>query len=335
MAESSRFLSLIEQTGSEFYDIDVVNSNLETVDSACSRSNICVNISNLSSLPHTYTSPVNGPMITSNHRVVGMVLSNSAAQQSDWSYTVTNGSITISGAINGTTNATLFLAEFYGNHTISQIIPADARKNDATGVKNLGSFSSIADLGNLMDSELVSMPTYTFRNFYAVAGADIGTYFSRTLTYYGTLYKGGTNNYPRAFLRPNSNHNLISMYRLTESTQWNVENLYRAAQNSFTQLAAGRFSFTTSNALITGSQFTLSTPSIVIATQTYNNAPPKNLSIHTVSSGQHAANCLAAATPGFDSSIIINAVLPARTYYLWGAAASAGGNDWTVKACAI
>ena len=49
--------------------------------------------------------------ITSDMECIHCVLSNPSAQTGDWTVTTSNGSLTISGSISGTTNITLYLAE--------------------------------------------------------------------------------------------------------------------------------------------------------------------------------------------------------------------------------
>lgn len=239
-------LGLYEQSGDEYYDIGIVNSNLEKVDNAFGRNNIVMKLSNVVSFPG---SGYANSGITTNHRVVNMVLSNNAAQRSNWSYTIASGKITLTGTVSEATDITLFLAEFYGTNTsATQTLPAMA---------------TVADVNALLP------------------------------------------------------------------------------QSSFTQIAGQRFHFTTTNQFVTGSEFTLEHPSIVIAYQTYNNAPPKNISIHTSNASQSPVNCMAVGVPTYDSTAFISAVLPARTspnyYCLWGASAadSGSGNDWIIKACAL
>lgn len=62
--------------------------------------------SSVSSLPITITNAA----ITSDMEVVHCVLSDPAAQLNDWTATTSNGSLTITGIISGTTNITLYLA---------------------------------------------------------------------------------------------------------------------------------------------------------------------------------------------------------------------------------
>ena len=63
--------------------------------------------SSVSSLSTTITNS----LITSNMEVVHSVLSNPSAQTGDWTVTTSDGSLTITGSISGTTNITLYLAE--------------------------------------------------------------------------------------------------------------------------------------------------------------------------------------------------------------------------------
>lgn len=64
-----------------------------------------ISTSSFSTLPQT----VNDADISSDMVVIASVLSNPAAQISQWSVTTTNGSLTIDGSINGTTAAELYL----------------------------------------------------------------------------------------------------------------------------------------------------------------------------------------------------------------------------------
>ena len=54
---------------------------------------------------------ISNSAITSNMEVLHTVLSNPSAQTGDWTVTTSNGSLSISGSISGTTNITLYLAE--------------------------------------------------------------------------------------------------------------------------------------------------------------------------------------------------------------------------------
>lgn len=61
--------------------------------------------SSFSSLPQTITNA----NITSEHVVINSVLSNPSAQTGDWTVTTSNGSLSISGSISGSTTITLYL----------------------------------------------------------------------------------------------------------------------------------------------------------------------------------------------------------------------------------
>lgn len=61
--------------------------------------------SSFSALPQTITNA----NITSNHVVINSVLSNPSAQTDDWTVTTSNGSLSISGSISGSTTITLYL----------------------------------------------------------------------------------------------------------------------------------------------------------------------------------------------------------------------------------
>ena len=108
MVETSN-LKLKKPAGDEDASIVQINWNSDTIDAAFGRNNIYVSVSNLSALPFTYSNS----KITAKHRVVNMVLSNTEAQQSDWSYSTSAGSVTLSGTISGSTNVFLYMSEFY------------------------------------------------------------------------------------------------------------------------------------------------------------------------------------------------------------------------------
>ena len=109
MATSTTNLGLTKPVGGESLLLSNINSNSDKLDTAFGRNNVFISISNLSALPYT----AGNSKITANHRVVNAVLSNPAAAPSDWTYTTTGGSVTLSGTISGTTNVFLYLSEFY------------------------------------------------------------------------------------------------------------------------------------------------------------------------------------------------------------------------------
>lgn len=75
------------------------------VDSLVKDRTLPITLSSVSSLPQT----VNNAAIESDMVVVNSDLSNPAAQTGNWTVTTSNGSLTVSGNISGTTNITLYL----------------------------------------------------------------------------------------------------------------------------------------------------------------------------------------------------------------------------------
>ena len=71
---------------------------------------LVVEISSFSSLPQTITNS----NINSNLVLINSVLSDPSAQTSDWTITTSDGSLTISGSISGSTTATLYFIEQRG-----------------------------------------------------------------------------------------------------------------------------------------------------------------------------------------------------------------------------
>ena len=102
-------LGLVKPAGDDDLSVLDINGNSDTIDTAFGRNNVFVSLTSLSALPYTYSDA----KITTRHRVVNCILSNTLAQPSDWSYSTGNGSVTISGTISGTTNVYLCLSEFY------------------------------------------------------------------------------------------------------------------------------------------------------------------------------------------------------------------------------
>lgn len=92
-------------------DVSTLDSDLTTLTSRVNSLQIdlkclVINAASISSLPAT----LNNSLITSNHVVVNSYLSNPGAQTGDWTVTTSNGSLTISGDISGSTSVTLYLA---------------------------------------------------------------------------------------------------------------------------------------------------------------------------------------------------------------------------------
>lgn len=85
---------------------DANNNSLETILASLEIGEcLILTSSSFSSLPQTITNT----NITSDHVVVNSVLSNPSAQTGDWTITTSNGSLSISGSISGSTTITLYL----------------------------------------------------------------------------------------------------------------------------------------------------------------------------------------------------------------------------------
>jgi len=109
MASYTTNLNLKKPAGTEDVSVLDINGNYDILDDAVGNSCIFITISSLSALPHT----VSNSKITANHRITDVVLSNTAAQLSDWAFTTASGSLTITGTISATTDAYIQLAKFY------------------------------------------------------------------------------------------------------------------------------------------------------------------------------------------------------------------------------
>lgn len=68
---------------------------------------VVITTDSFSSLPYTYTNSA----IKAYHTVVDAQLSTPSAQTSDWTVTTSDGSLTISGSISGSTTVTLKLTK--------------------------------------------------------------------------------------------------------------------------------------------------------------------------------------------------------------------------------
>lgn len=104
---------VLNETGAEVDRVTGLpykDENMTAAEKAQFRVGIAANVlqitsGSFSSLPQTITNA----KITAKHVVVNSVLSNPSAQISDWTVTTTDGSLTISGSISGTTTITLYL----------------------------------------------------------------------------------------------------------------------------------------------------------------------------------------------------------------------------------
>lgn len=96
-------------------NILLTDANGQAIDSGTNLTNInnsieetkvlVITTSSFSSLPQT----INNTKITSDMVVVNSILSNPSAQTGNWTITTSNGSLTISGSISGSTTLTLYL----------------------------------------------------------------------------------------------------------------------------------------------------------------------------------------------------------------------------------
>lgn len=86
--------------------IQALTSNVATNAAAVAKcETLVVSVASFSALPQTITNAnIDDDMV-----VVNSVLSNPSAQTGDWTVSTSNGSLTISGSISGTTTATLYL----------------------------------------------------------------------------------------------------------------------------------------------------------------------------------------------------------------------------------
>lgn len=86
--------------------IQTLTNNVATNAAAIAKCEVLeISVASFNALPHTITNSD----IEDDMKVVNSVLSNSSAQLSDWTVTTSSGSLTISGSINGTTTAILYL----------------------------------------------------------------------------------------------------------------------------------------------------------------------------------------------------------------------------------
>ena len=85
---------------------DKITSQIQTLTNNVAKcETLVVSVASFSALPQTITNA----NIEDDMVVVNSVLSNPSAQTGDWTVTTSNGSLTISGSISGTTTATLYL----------------------------------------------------------------------------------------------------------------------------------------------------------------------------------------------------------------------------------
>lgn len=125
MATTTQNLGLIKPAGTDKIRIAQINSNMDTLDAKIGAVGntplqtqvtnaadaiaklecLVVNCGTVSSLPKTVVnSNVEDDMV-----VLNVTFGTPAAQLSDWTVTTSDGSLTISGTINGSTTLTLYL----------------------------------------------------------------------------------------------------------------------------------------------------------------------------------------------------------------------------------
>ena len=166
---TSRNLGLVEQDGGEFYDINVVNTNLELVDSAVGRNNIILRLSNVVGFP---SGGYLDTRITPNHRIVNIMLSNEDAHKSDWTYSVSAGKVTLSGQVAATTDLTIFMAEFYSaTDAVPVPAPQVLKANILTKATSQHSFLSLTNTA--LDGSTIQIPSGADLDDYNIPGTYI------------------------------------------------------------------------------------------------------------------------------------------------------------------
>ena len=110
MASYTTKFNLKKPAGSENMNIADINGNMDTIDTQLNKSRpLPLSKSSVSSLPTTITdSRITSTMICPPG---GMRLSSPGAQVDNWTVATSNGSVTISGTINGSTTIYLWLEE--------------------------------------------------------------------------------------------------------------------------------------------------------------------------------------------------------------------------------
>jgi len=127
LATTTQNLGLIKPAGTDKIRIAQINSNMDTLDAKIGPVGstplqtqvtnaaaqiaklecLVVNCGTVSSLPKTVTnSNVEDDMV-----VLQAILGTPAAQLDDWTVSTSNGSLTISGTVNGSTTLTLYLCK--------------------------------------------------------------------------------------------------------------------------------------------------------------------------------------------------------------------------------
>lgn len=204
-------IGLEKQDGEQYYDLNVVNANLDRVDDAFGSNNLVLTATSVSALPWVFTNS----KIKGRHRVVNMILSNPAAQLSDWSYSTVDGQLTLSGTISGTTHIYLYLAEIYGLSSVSGVkINAWASMSESNGYKSLGTIASVSDLGDALDIEVTNMASHSIRNIYFTYNNGSETVnndsvFRNNQVFHGAIIKNTSSTGVRVFFYSTNSSNSI------------------------------------------------------------------------------------------------------------------------------
>lgn len=99
---------LIKQDGDDHISLFDLNDNFDKIDDEMNKSRpLILSVASVSALPYTIAN-IN---ITATMKCSKLVLSNPVARKSAWNITTSDGTVVISGTINGTTNIELWLVE--------------------------------------------------------------------------------------------------------------------------------------------------------------------------------------------------------------------------------
>lgn len=118
-----------------------------------------------------------------------------------------------------------------------QLAPAVNGVADIRSAKNLGSFSTSAQLAGLLDTELAAMGNSTGR-FIRVTASATADWFVNTYYYYGVLFKGYGVDYTHAMLYSNASPDVITAYRVS-GTGWTFARMPQLTDMSSGVLPSG------------------------------------------------------------------------------------------------
>lgn len=109
MATQTTNLNLVKPAENDAVDITVINSNMDKIDAAIGSASspvLEINCGTVASLPTTKSNT----KITSGMIAIGAKFGTPANVESDLTVTTSNGSVTVSGTISGSTTLVLYLA---------------------------------------------------------------------------------------------------------------------------------------------------------------------------------------------------------------------------------